>query len=174
MNIYTYSINNKPVFYNGHLFDSQLELQYVLTIEHNHAWLRDNLEIYYGLNSVSAGIKAKLHCYRPDLLIRDWNTGEASLVEIKPIGFTPNAMRRREKIATRHIKRFNYDWQFKTVSQSEIILTQDLWQKFQTILSEQTGWKHKPCQHILQNNSSFSDKEYDQYVRTGLLPASLP
>ncbi len=170
----TYSINSKPVFYKGHHFDSQLELQYVLTIENSHAWLRDNLEIYYGLHSVSAGIKANLHCYRPDLLIRDWITGEATLVEIKPVGFTPNAMSRRAKIANRHMKRFNYDWQFKTISQSEIILTQEQWQKFQTILSEQTGWKHKPCQHLPQNNSRFSDQEYDQFVRTGLLPAFFP
>lgn len=169
-----YSINSKPVFYNGYLFDSQLELQYVLTIEDTHAWLRDNLEIYYGLNSVSAGIKAKLHCYRPDLLIRDWNTGEASLIEIKPLGFTPNAMNRRQKIATRHIKRFNYDWQFKTINQMDIHLSTEQFQKFQTILSEQNSWKHKPSQHLLQNNSQFSDQDYEQYVRMGLLPAFFP
>ena len=174
MNNYTYSINNKPVFYNGHHFDSHLELQYVLTIENTHAWLRDNLEIYYGLNSASAGIKAKLHCYRPDLLIRDWNTGDASLIEIKPIGFTQNAMSRREKIATRHIKRFYYDWQFKIINQTDIKLTQEQWDKFHCILSEQNGYEHKPSQLLLQNNSGFTDQDYDQYVRIGVLPAFFP
>lgn len=174
METFTYTYKSQTVFYNGQVFDSLLELQYALMIEDTHAWLRDGLEIYYGINAIPNGIKGDLYCYRPDLLIRDWSTGEAQLIEIKPDGFNHDSLQKRRKIAERHIKRFTYDWSYRIVFESEIKLTSKQCLRYEKILATQHDWKHKPCIELLQNNSTYSDSDYQHFVFTGIVPALYP
>jgi len=171
---FTYTYNSKTVFYNGCVFDSLVELKYVLMIEDTHAWLRDGLEMYYGVNVQSGVYKERLHCYRPDFLIRNLTTGIAEVIEIKPDGFTMNAQLKRQKIVAKFIKRFAYDWKFRIVTESELTLSTEQWLKCKNILATQSNWCHKPCIKLLQNTTSYSDQEYQQFVRTGLLPALVP
>ncbi|MES2373402.1 MAG: hypothetical protein V4557_12530 [Bacteroidota bacterium] len=170
---FTYTSEGTCIFYNGCQLDSLLELKYILSIEHTHAWIRDGLEMYYGLHGLANGVKGHVHCYRPDFLVRDWKTGNSKLVEIKPYGFNHDQTK-RQKIAEKYIKRFGYDWSFEIVNEAEIKLTDDQWQHFLTIQSQQKDWRHKPCMKLLQNTSPFSDAAYDQFVRTGVLPAFVP
>ncbi len=174
MESFIYRYKSKTVFYNGYVFDSLLELQYALMIENTHAWIRDGLEIYFDLDSLTSGIKGDLHCYRPDFLIRDWATSEAQLVEIKPDGYDTDSIEKRKRIANHHIEEFDYDWRFKIVFESDIILTDRQWRRYEKILAIQHHWRHKPCLELLQNNSSFSDSDYYRYVHTGLLPSLVP
>jgi hypothetical protein len=170
---FDYSSSGTTIFYKGNIFDSLLELKFALHIESTHAWLREGLELYYGLHGLANGVKGKLHCYRPDFLIRNWQTGEASLVEIKPDGFNDSSLVKRAKIANRHARQFCYDWNFTIVYESEIHLSEAQWHEFKKIQTEQTGWIHKPCLQILQNTSDLSDSEYRAYVLTGVLPATV-
>lgn len=171
MSSFTYTLNSRTVFYKGYVFDSLLELKFVLTMEDTHAWLRDGLEIYYGINVQSCGIKTNLHCYRPDLLIRELKSGQAELIEIKPDGFNPDRLYKRRRIVEKFTGRFAYDWAYRVVTESQINLSQEKLLKYKKILAAQNGWAHKPCIKLLQNNTSFSDTEYDKFVRTGLFPA---
>ncbi len=174
METFTYISESQPVFYNGNMFDSLLELKYAFMIEETHAWLREGLEIYYNINALPNGIKGELFCYRPDFLVRDWTSGDAHLVEIKPDGYNNDSLQKHRKIADRFINRFAYDWSFKIVFESEIILSPEQWLRYEKILATQHHWRHKPCMELLQNNSMLSDNEYHQFVHTGLLPALVP
>lgn len=136
--------------------------------------MRDGLEIYFDLDSLCNGIKGDLHCYRPDFLVRDWATGEAHLIEIKPDGYDIDSIEKRKRIANNHIEEFAYDWTFKIVFESEIILSDDQWRRYEKILATQHQWHHKPCIELLQNNSSFSDSQYYRFIQTGLLPTLVP
>ena len=169
-----YIYKSKTVFYNGYVFDSFLELRYALMIEETHAWLRDGIEIYYGVNVQSSGIKQKLHCYRPDFLIRNLTTGIAEIVEIKPDVFDKDSQKRRARIVAKFINRFSYDWTFRFITESEIALTPEQWSKYDDILATQNDWRHHPCLKLLQNTTSLSDQKYQQFVRTGVVPALAP
>jgi hypothetical protein len=171
---FTYTYKSKTVFYNGYVFDSLVELKFALMIEETHAWLRDGIEIYYGVNVQTSGIKQKLHCYRPDFLIRNLATGVAELIEIKPDGFTMDMQRRRARKAAQHMKRFAYDWSFRIITESQIFLSTEKWRRYKQILDTQNDWRHKPCIKLLQNNTRLSDQDYEQFVRTGVLPALVP
>ena len=166
-----YTTKSQTVFYKGNTFDSLLEFQFALMIEETHAWLRDGLEMYYRLKRVSNGIKTRLPCYRPDLLVRNWSTGIAELVEIKPDGYYDDTLQKREKISARFVKMFKYDWTYRYVTASAIKLSDEQRHKYHRVLSTQNDWCHKPCLHLLQNNSSLTDSQYQQYVLTGLLPS---
>jgi hypothetical protein len=170
----TYAYQSKTVFYKGCVFDSLLELRYALMIEETHAWLRDGIEIYHGVNVQSSGTKQKLHCYRPDFLVRNLTTGIAELVEIKPDGFSLDSQKRRARIVAKYTKRFAYDWMFRLVNESEITLSTSQWLQYKNILSTQKDWHHQPCLKLLQNNTTFSDAEYQQFVVMGLVPAIVP
>jgi hypothetical protein len=174
METFTYTSKSKTKFYNGCVFDSSLELKFALMIEETNAWLRDGLEIYYNLNQNDCGVKANLPCYRPDFLIRNWSTGEAQLIEIKPDGFNCDSLKMRQKIASRLINRFAYDWSFRVITESQINLSPEQLKRYENILATQNDWTHKPGLHLLQNDSSLSDDDYRQFVTTGFLQAVFP
>ena len=171
---FTYAYKSKTVFYKGCVFDSTVEFKFALMIEETHAWLRNGIEIYYGINVQPSGIKAKLHCYRPDFLIRNLTTHTAELIEIKPDGFTKEMQRKRAKTVAKHISRFAYDWQFHIITESQIILSTEQRLRYQEILATQNDWQHQPSMNLLQNNTRLTDSDYDQFVRTGVLPAWVP
>ena len=170
--IYTYK--SQTICYHGYVFDSLLELKYALMVQDTHAWLRSGLEIYYNINRIPNGIKRDLGCYRPDFLIRNWVTGAAELIEIKPDGFCDDSLRRRTRIANRYINKFGYDWTFRIITESDIHLTDSQHELVHQILGEQEDWKHQPCLRLLQNNAELSDHAYDCFVRTGCLPSFVP
>jgi hypothetical protein len=171
---FTYTHKSKTVFHNGYVFDSLVELKYALMIEETHAWLRDGIEIYYGVNVQTSGIKQNLHCYRPDFLVRNLTTGIAELVEIKPDGFSIGSQKRRAKLVAKFTKRFDYDWTFRVIIESQITLSPEQWLLYKNILATQNDWRHQPCLKLLQNTTSLSDYEYQQFVRTGVVPAMAP
>lgn len=171
---FSYEYKSKTLFYKGYVFDSTIELKYVLSIEDTHAWLRNGIEIYFGINVQPSGIKTNLHCYRPDFLTRDLITHQAQLVEIKPDGFTKEMQQKRAKIAAKFIQRFAYDWSFRIITESEIRLSQQQWLRYKEILATQNDWHHQPCLQLLQNNTQFTDPDYEQFVRTGWVPAGFP
>jgi hypothetical protein len=168
---FSYEYKGKTIFYKGYVFDSTIELKYALSIENTHAWLRNGIEIYYGMNVQPSGIKTNLHCYRPDFLVRNLTTYQAELIEIKPDGFTKEMQQKRAKTAARFIKRFAYDWLFRVITESEIILSPGQWLLCKEILGSKNDWHHQPCIRLLQNNTPLTDPQYEQFVKTGLLPA---
>lgn len=174
MQTFSYTSKSKTLFYNGHVFDSTLELKYILMIEETHSWLRNGLEIYYNIDEIENGIKDDLRCYRPDFLTRNWLTGDAHLIEIKPDGYNHESAITRKKIARQHIENFQYDWTYKIVTESEIKLTSEQWLQYEKILASQDDWTHKPCGKLLQNRSNLSDIDYQHFVFTGFLPAAFP
>lgn len=169
-----YGYKSKTICYKGCVFDSTVELKYALSIEDTHAWLRNGIEIYYGINVQPSGIKTNLHCYRPDFLIRNLTTHQAELIEIKPDGFTKEMQQKRAKIVAKFIKRFAYDWSFRIITESEIILSPQQWLHCKEILATQNDWHHQPCLQLLQNNTQFSDLDYERFVKTGWVPAGFP
>lgn len=173
--MFTYTQNAQTIFYNGHVLDSLLELKYILMIEETHAWLRDGLEIYYDIDHLHCGEKSWLHVYSPDFLVRDWASGKAELIEVKPEVFDDyECLQRRRKISHDYINRFGYDWSFKVIYESDIPRSQKQCIKYQNVLKMQYNWLHKPCQYLLQNNSVLTDVEYASFVRSGRLPAANP
>lgn len=168
-----YQYKSQTVFYNGNVFDSLLEFRYVLMIEKTHAWLRQGFEMYYNLDKLTPGMKEDLLCYRPDFLIRNWQTGKAELIELKPAGFIDDHKKRKIRITSSYIDEFQYDWTYRYLSDAHIQLSDDQQRKFYSVLHEQDSWQHKPCGRLLQNNSSLDDADYRQFVMSGLLPATV-
>ena len=172
MDQFEYDLRSVDLVYNGQQLDSLLELKFVLMIEGSHAWVRKGLEIYYNINRQQAGIKGGLEKHTPDFLIREWTTGEATLVEIKPDGYDDVAeLDRRRKICRKFIKQFAHDWKYITVRERDITLSLPQQEKFENARKfyqiSGSGWygTHHP------NNTFFSDAQYECFVRYGMLPA---
>ncbi|MBI2274747.1 MAG: hypothetical protein HYU70_13190 [Bacteroidetes bacterium] len=169
-----YQYKSQTVFYNGNVLDSLLEFRYILMIEETHAWLRQGFEMYYNLEKLIPGMKEDLLCYRPDFLIRNWQTGKAKLIELKPAGFVDDHKKRKIHITSRYIDEFQYDWTYRYLSDAHIQLSDDQQRKFYSVLREQDSWQHKPCGRLLQNITPLNDNEYRQFVMNGWLPATAP
>lgn len=168
-----YKIKSQTVFYNGNVLDSLLEFRFVLMIEKTHAWLRQGFEIYYSFDKCKPCIEAELRSYRPDFLIRNWETGKAELIELKPFGFIDEYKDRKIRDTNKYIDDFQFDWNFRYLNYADIPLSKDQKHKFYSVLNEQDSWHHKPCGRLLQNNSTLNDNEYRQFVLNGLLPTSV-
>ena len=168
-----YQYKSQTVFYNGNILDSLLEFRFVLMIEETHAWLRDGFEMYYNLDKLTPGMKEDLLCYRPDFLIRNWQTGKAELIELKPLGFIDDHKKPKIRITSGFINEFQYDWTYRYMTDAHIQLSDEQQRKFHEVLRAQDNWHHKPCSRLLQNTSSLSDTDYRQFVMNGLLPATM-
>lgn len=167
---FSYKHKSKTIFYKGYVFDSTIELKYALSIEDTYAWLRNGIEIYYGINVQPSGIKTNLHCYRPDFLVRNLSNHQAELIEIKPDGFNIAMQPMRIKIVAKFIERFAYDWTYRIITESEILLSSQQSLHFKEILASQEDWHHQPGSCLFQNNTPLTDSQYEQFVRTGWLP----
>lgn len=170
---HSYQYKSQTVFYNGNVLDSLLEFRFALMIEETHAWLRNGFEMYYNLDKLTPGMKEDLLCYRPDFLIRNWQTGKAELIELKPFGFIDDHKKRKIRITSSFINEFEYDWTYRYKSDTDIQLSKKQKRKYRTVLREQNTWQHKPCSRLLQNTSSLDDTDYTQFVMKGLLPATV-
>lgn len=167
-----YKIKSQSVLYKGNVFDSLLEFRFILMIEKTHAWLRQGFEIYYNFEKCKPYIEAELRCYRPDFLIRNWQTGKAELIELKPFGFIDEYKDRKIYVVNKYIEDFQFDWNFYYLNYADIPLSKDEKRKFYSVLNEQDSWHHNPCGSLLQNDSTLNDDGYKQFVMNGLLPAS--
>lgn len=164
---FRYPFSAKVIYYQGQVLDSLLELKYILSIEDTHAWLRDGLENYYNIDE-------NLHRYKPDFLIRNWQTGEALMMEVKPSGYNDKwAMREKRKITEKFIREFGFNIRFDFVFSSQIHLEPTKQEKLLQILNDQHHWQHKPCLHLLQNETHLTDEAYRRFVWEGVLPASV-
>ena len=154
-----------PCFYQGHWMDSLLELRYVLSIEKTHAWQRDDLQIYFSVNKNSESIKAELRKYTPDFLIRNYQTGEAKLIEIKPQHFKDNRLLiRKKQIDENFIQYFGYDWTFEIVFADQIYLSQEVEKKYHQLIQDFKFGKHYPSPITLSQQAS-----YVSFIREGVL-----
>lgn len=113
----------------GNSFDSLLELKFAIAIQDEFEFLRGRVSIYYHHGSLAptSYIREGVRCYTPDFLMRNRQTGEAFLVEIKPrdAGHDPKLELRR-KVAEAYIKWKGYDWKFKVIFDDEIILSEEM------------------------------------------------
>lgn len=172
METFAYTKRSRPVIYNGQSFDSLLELKFILSVEDTHAWIRDGLQIYYNAGQPDVCNECFLRKYTPDILIRNWDTGEATLVEIKPDKYDDYwANKKRKRVANRYITEFAYDWKFRIIYEHEIHLTRKQQQKYKSICCNSAqhwfGADH-------QNQTALSNCEYEHFVCNGGLPAFAP
>lgn len=175
MQSYFYTGHSQAVVYNGQLLDSLLELKFVLSIEETHAWIREGLEIYYNINTIPAGIDAPLKRYTPDILIRNWNTGQASLIEVKPDRFDDNYLiNKRTRIAEKFIVEFGYDWNFQVIRSNDIKLSPAQETKYERIVTNIKQRYPMWFGGYNQNSAAWSIDQYESFVRNGLLPAFVP
>lgn len=198
MNHELFTYNKKSVIaeYNGCLFHSIVELKFALMIEDTHAYTREGLRIYYDHATLKSTqvLKTDTPYFKPDFLIRDFNTHKATLVEVKPIGFNHHELlEKRKKVYEHHIAQHNYDWDYKVVYESDIILTKEQATKLYHLRnsSHQRASFITAIQHfdrkIQQNNSltyfnhepndllgQLTREEYKFFVRRGVLPALVP
>ena len=73
----------------GCAFDSLTELKFAISIMEEYEFLRERVTIYYhpGTKKPTDYIREFTRHYTPDFLVRNKETGEALLVEIKPRAF---------------------------------------------------------------------------------------
>lgn len=167
---YTYNRKSFPCIHQGQWLDSLLELRFILSIETTHAWIRSGLEIYYAIDNVPEGVKGGLSTYTPDFLIRNIQTGKATLVEVKPENYSNKwELLRRKEIAETFICQFGYDWEFRIIYSNQIILSQSAQQKYQQLLTDfpQGLYQLPPLYTHLQQ------EEVRNYVWKGVIPAGV-
>jgi hypothetical protein len=166
-----YSQKCQEITYHGQHLDSLLELRFVLMIEQTHAWVRDCLQIYFNIDQIPAGVKGRIKKYTPDFLIRNWETGEATLVEVKPDVFNNRDGRlKRVKICNEYISGFGYDWSFKHVWSSRIILNELQQSKYDAIVGTLNRYTSNWIGGTHPNNTRLTNEQYDHFVRNGCLP----
>ncbi len=132
-NKFTYRKSFKIIHW-GCSFDSLLELKFAISIQDDYEFLRERVVIFYRNGSLQPTdyIREGVLRYTPDFLIRNKNTGEAFLIEIKPRAaqHDPQLQRRRE-VAEAYIKWKGYDWQYKVIFDDEIILSEAMLDVFE-------------------------------------------
>lgn len=171
---FVYNYPSYRVFYQGQLLDSLLELKFLLMIESTHAWLREGLSIYYNINAVPEGWFSRIKRYTPDFLTRNWHTGAAELVEVKPDAYDDLvALHKRKRIAEKFIREMGYDWHYRVVKESDIILSPPAQQKFESLCRQLSVLTNDSFGLLFQNDSGLSDEAYRCFVKTGCLPATV-
>ncbi len=118
----------------GCAFDSLTELKYAISIVEEFEFLRARVTIYFhpGTKQPTDYIRECTRHYTPDFLVRNKETGEAFLVEIKPRAFEhdPQLLLRKE-VSDNYIKWKGYDWKYKVIFDDEIVLTADQLEEFE-------------------------------------------
>lgn len=179
MAIYTYDIPARAVHYDNCLLDSMLELRYLISIENTHAFLCDDIGIYYESESFKETqiINDGLRKYTPDFLVRNWETGKATLVEIKPKTYDDYySLAKRRKVAEDFISYFGYDWEYKVVFSNEFELTDRQKKKFASILNANNN-QPLPT-YYFQKSPTYNPfylgyDDYQKFVKTGVLPGGI-
>ncbi len=172
METFYYTKRSRSIIYHGQSLDSLLELKFILSIEQTHAWIRDGLQIYYNMDDPKLSNEESLQKYTPDILVRNWKTGMATLVEIKPDHYNDKwANCKRHEVAEKYIEQFGYDWQFKIIYERNISLRAEQQQKYRNICH---AYAQSWFGNAHPNNTALTNDEYTRYVTDGWLPATVP
>lgn len=157
-NTFEYNKKQTTITYRGCLFHSLVELKYALMIEDTHAYLREGLEIYYeeATQKSTLYIREQTRKYVPDFLIRNVETKEAMLIEIKPDGFDHfELLEKRKRVCEHYIHQHKYDWKFQVVYEGDIVLSSEQMDKFKLILS-----CHRNQTRLITSGSLVDDYKY--------------
>jgi hypothetical protein len=150
----------------GYSFDSLTELKFATSILEEWSFMRGRVSIYYhpGTLQPTDYVRECHRRYTPDFLIRNKETGEAFLIEIKPRAFQSDPqLEYRKRIPENYIRWKGYDWKFKVVYDDEIILDAEQLENF------------KDCSR-LKSKSSFKlwfqqyNSRFDQSAPTMFSP----
>lgn len=118
----------------GCSFDSLTELKYAISIAEEYEFLRARVTIHYhpGTKKPTNYIQEFIRHYTPDFLIRNKETHEAFLVEVKPRAFEndPQLLLRME-VAENYIAWKGYDWKYNVIFDDEIILTAEQLEEYE-------------------------------------------
>ncbi len=181
------TIKSKNIYYNGCYFSSYLELRYALWIETWCAYLVHPIKIYSGTRIGDAIDLSKYYkVYVPDFLVRNWKNNKVWLVEVKPLKYIADAMKKKE-MALKYLEIKNLDWKFIIATEKDIRLSSSQYAKYRQIIDDYEAQKHKRGfsdgqtnyrnkhtdgfnQVPLGTNLDIEHDEYVVYVKTGKLP----
>ncbi len=143
---FTYEYKGCHIDYKGLGFDSLLELRYAISIEQGFAFMREGIKIFYDPSTEKSTnyLRAGIRRYTPDFLIRNWQTGKAFLIEVKPSGFDDfNALSLYQNICNHYIETNKYDWEFKVIFEENIILSPGQQALFDAVLSNKILYRKR-------------------------------
>lgn len=113
----------------GCSFDSLLELKFAISVQDEYAFVRERVTIFYHKGTLlptNYHREGVLH-YTPDFLMRNKETGEAFLIEIKPRAAQHDPkLEIRRQVAENYIRWKNYDWKYKVIFDDEITLSEEM------------------------------------------------
>lgn len=121
----------------GYSFDSLTEVKFTISVMEEYAFMRSPVSMYFNPASGQITPFPRLfhRRYTPDFLIRNLETREAFLIEIKPRAFQGNdELKLHETAANNYIRALKFDWIYKVVFDDEIILTEDQLNDFKQFL----------------------------------------
>ncbi len=172
--------------YKGMGFDSLLELRYAISIEDDFAFMREGIKIFYDPATAKSTnyLREGIHRYTPDFLIRNWQTGRAYLVEIKPLAYDDfNALALLQTVCSHYIKVNNYDWEYIIIFENEITLSLAKQERYDAVLANKILYRKyygyysldlrklhgQPVRKQLPPHLSWD--EYLLYIKRNKLPA---
>jgi hypothetical protein len=178
--------------YKGCLYHSILELKFVLLIEDKCSWMREPITIYYNKATLETTnyINEETNKYTPDFLVRKWKENTGHLIEIKPKEFLESKdMVIRSTVINNYLKKHEYDWQYKIITEEDICLNEEKLVHLKKIIAENKNFKAKLgfierdkkynnskqtyFRHIpFLSSGEISSKDYIEYVKKGKLPVS--
>ena len=157
----------KKIIYNGMLFDSLLELKFVLMVEERCAYIRTPFTIWY--NKQNLNLTDRNECpnkYTPDFLVRKIRTGTAHLIEVKPRKYvTDEEVQFKRGLAERYIQRKGHDWKFNFVTERQVdnTLTELQRRKFSEVLK--TRKKGFSKMGLMKQSNKYSNEVSKLYDR---------
>ncbi len=164
----------KLLYYQGQLFERSCVLKFLLSVEEACAWVRDDLDIPYPVGNPDASLTQCVN-YVPDMLIRNWTTGRAELIQIVPGGFDDfEWLAALQALVKLHCAIHELDWKFQVVFEEDIVLDDDQQRRFLQLVDDRRARILEFSSLLYQNYSGLSDAEYDAFVRYDCLPALVP
>ena len=164
----------KLLYYQGQLFDRTRVLKFLLSVEESCAWVRDDLDIPYPVGNPGASLTQFIN-YVPDMLIRNWTTGRAELIQVVPGGFDDfEWLASLQALVKLHCAIHGLDWEFRVVFEEDIVLDDEQQRRFLQLVDDSRARILEFSSLLYQNDSGLSDAEYDAFVRYGCLPALVP
>jgi len=122
-------------------FDSLTELRFAISIMEGHAFMRSPVSMYFhpSTGQLAHFPRGCFLRYTPDFLIRNYETKQATLVEIKPRAFEQeSSLEMHQHIANNYIRTLKFDWQFKIIFDDQIILTEEQLHQYNDCLKHST------------------------------------
>ncbi len=182
--------HSRKIQYKGVLYDSLLELRFVLIIENKCSWIREPKSIFYNPITLMPTnyIQENTKKYTPDFLVRKWCDNSAHLIELKPEKFKESEqVQIRQKVVANYLNQNNLDWKFTVLTEKDLILNEKQKEKYKSILDNNKYFNqklslikrdrkfNKTSQKYFSsipqiNSTEISEKDYIRYVKYGKLP----